>query len=120
MKTNIYFEAAQLLPAADGERHPMREDSLLCCTYGCCDAIEAACNRSPHMKDHDYFVDEFIGVFKPPYATAAYWFDYTEEESLYHCSENRYYEGNKDSDEENCANARVLALLFMHWMTINP
>lgn len=107
MKTSVYFEAAQLLPAADGMTHSMIIGGSVT-AYGCCDAIGAACNRKPATyEERSGHITRFCRIFRPVYSRADYWFDYDEQDE-------------PDYDEENCAKARVLALLFMHWMTVDP
>lgn len=108
MLNSIYFEAAQLLPAADGTEHPMTTGGNIM-AYGCCDAIDAACNRSKSTvwEERGEYIAHFCRVFRPAYGRFSYWFDCDEQDE-------------KDPDKENCAKARVLALLFMHWMTVDP
>ncbi len=132
MKTSIWLEAAQLLPAAEGELisdgaslyYGARELSV----YGCCDAlteawrarqaeafgasyfdIDGAVRRGFEQRSldsHMQFNQEFQPSYDPRWRPA-YWFDYDEEYEF-------------DPDRRKCEQARVLALLFMHWMEVNP
>lgn len=96
-KITAYFRAAQ--------RHDKYE------VYGCCDALISV--RGSYQQKH-----AFVAVFEPD--------DYSGNFSNAWYSDGYFWPRKTDfdaGDEEwgpEIKDQRVMALLFMHWMTVNP